>query len=443
MIYPRIEWSTGAKWFWIALTAVVVALWGAGWYVRLTQQRGKLHDFVQEWTSARNHFRGEPIYQSLAVSVSREFGPEYVRLLPIQVNAHPPASVLLFLPLAAFDYLTAYRIWIGALAICLATSICLIIRPAALNYSWWTLLPITCTVLTCDPVALDILYGQFNSFLLLLITGSWAAYRSHHGYVAGVLLGVAAAIKVFPAFLCLYFVVKRQWMHLFAAAAAAVLCNGVAGLVLGWDCFGAYVSEVLPQVDTFRDWWGNISLAGFWSRLLHAPSRHVEPLLDHPALAQLMYFGSALIVTAVAAWKAHRAQSTADEDLAFSTLVVTMLLVSPIAWSHYAVMLALPIAVAWKHFSITQPRQRWIPLLIIVLLGLSLMWLWDSLIPGSGEIGLRGQSRPGTIYVVTLLAYPCYVILGLWVVLVVARGKDRPAVGNLVMSPLTNDRTHV
>ena len=71
--------------------------------------KGAEADFAQEWTSARNYWTGRPIYLPLAESFPIHFGRETTTKL--RVNAHPPAAVLIALPLGQLPYRTAWLVW--------------------------------------------------------------------------------------------------------------------------------------------------------------------------------------------------------------------------------------------------------------------------------------------------------------------------------------------
>src|SRR5436190_1481774 len=80
-----------------------------------------LIDFTQDWVSARNYFEGRSIY-----APHTETYPHYFDLSQVQgslvlgYNAHPPASVLVILPLGWLDFFTALAIWhiLSLLALC-------------------------------------------------------------------------------------------------------------------------------------------------------------------------------------------------------------------------------------------------------------------------------------------------------------------------------------
>jgi hypothetical protein len=179
-----------------------------------------------------------------------------------------------------------------------------------------------------------------------------AARAGHPGW-AGAALGAAAALKLFPAFLAVYFLARREWKVLKVAAATFLALALLTAAVLGTEVYRTYLGEVLPRTaERYRSAWFNLSLAGFWARLFDPQAgdrgMHVTPLLLSRPLAHAAFAASAVAVAAVVAFCAARARSRSAADLAFGVALVGMLLVSPITWEHYLLLLPLPLAVLWK-----------------------------------------------------------------------------------------------
>jgi len=446
---PPVTWSNRLKLFWLGIGIPVCLLWGAALVIRLTPPYKHLHDFVQEWTSARNHFIGQPVYLSLNESIPLHFGKSYKVLL--DVNAHPPASVLVSLPLGKLDYATAYLAWNLLSLLMLAVSLWLLLRPRGLNYNLWAALPITCFLLVGNSLAQQVNQGQLNLLLLLLLTGCWAAMRSGRSATAGGLLGMATAIKLFPGYLFFYFLARRDWIAIVYGGLAFAFLNGLTGIVLGWDCFRDYALEVVPQVGAFRDFWPNASITGFWSKLLDGSSGHVVPLFHAPWLAKLASGVMCLAMTVGYTGRVWRADTPERRDAAFGLGIVAMLLVSPITWDHYFLLLILPLAICWKEkkqgsdpicreTDLRVPstkgsrtlfiRRSALLSVIVVLCIINPKWIWDATIPGDGELvfdpGLTASvAQP--VHTLTVVSYQFYALLAFFVFHYVRRASDAPA----------------
>src|SRR5207253_2522977 len=173
----------------------------------------------------------------------------------LEVNAHPPTSVLLAVPLARLDYPDAFLVWSLSSLAALAASVWLVVRHLRIPFSVWALAPALTLLLACNPFRQQMNQGQLNLVLLLLLTGVWVADRSARPGWAGALLGAATAIKLFPAFLFLYFLLRRQRRVVAAGVLSFAVLTGLTAALLGPATYRCYVEEVLPQVAQFRDWW--------------------------------------------------------------------------------------------------------------------------------------------------------------------------------------------
>lgn len=406
-------WPASWKAFWILGGGLVILIWGAALGFRLQVRPGQLHDYSQDWCSARNYYAGQPIYLSLDDSVPLHFGGGTYRG-GIKRNAHPPPSVLISLPWGVLGYRQAMMAWNLFSLLLLAPTLWLILRPAGLNLNPWMTLPIICITLVSNALAQQINQGQWNLVLLFLLTAAWSAQRRQRDVWGGVALGTAISIKLIPGFLLLYFLVQRRWTAIVATAATVVVWFVLSGLTLGWDCIGDYAFHVLPSVDKFRDFWPNASLAGFWAKLFDGASGRVVPIAKLPWLSHGLTLLTSCATVGLTAWIGLKAKSLAQRDVAWAAAIVAMMLVSPVTWDHYFLMLGLPLLIFWKRST----DDSWSARLLVLwgafsLIVLNAKHLWDRFIPGDGEVVLLPSQTPSVatpLQVLTVISYPCYTL---------------------------------
>src|SRR5262249_33225844 len=141
----------------------------------------------------------------------------------------PTAAVFLFAPLTYLGPVGFVRMaclvnaasWLG----------CLVLAGAFAGGRWRGVHPLVYVVPAVATVAYvyaSFLLGQINVALLFLLLGAAHYLRAGRGWVAGALLGVATAIKVFPLPVVAYFVVRRKW----AAVASTFLTLAVVWVIL-------------------------------------------------------------------------------------------------------------------------------------------------------------------------------------------------------------------
>ena len=116
----------------------------------------------------------------------------------------------------------------------------LIFRELKFPVAAWSILPIVALGLTCSPLRHQISQGHWNAQLLLLVTLAWVARRRGQSTWSGFWVGTAAALKLFPAFLLFYFVVRRRWKAVIVGSVWIVASNAMTVAVLGLDSYRDY-----------------------------------------------------------------------------------------------------------------------------------------------------------------------------------------------------------
>jgi hypothetical protein len=414
---PLEAWSSGRVWLWTALAAVVVGLQGPT-FVRTLRPPPEAADFFQEWASARNVFEGLAVYTDQSVTLEKYLGLKAGQVPNdyIKRNAHPPTSVLLAMPFAALGYSDATLAWNLTSLAAFAAGLWLVLRGLGIVPVWWAVFPTAALLLTCNPFRQQMNQGQLNMVLMLLITGVWAADRSGRPRLAGALLGAATAIKLFPGFLFLFFLLRRRWTVVAAGVVSLVALSAATAVILGVDAHRDYVRLVLPEVSRFRYYWANASLFGFWGKLFGQGTwhyaRHIQPLARTPGVAPIGTALSCAGVLILWARVVSRARTRADCDHAFGLSLIAMMLLSPVTWDHYFVIMPLPLLQLW----IALPRTNAGKVLRLVLLAslwVSQASLWQIFLPDSL---FRTGSISAPVLLVTLLSYQCYTLLILFAV---------------------------
>jgi hypothetical protein len=356
----------------VAVVSLILALCGCFWLgplcvdaMRPTNDR--VNDYYQDWGSARNHLVGLPVYTEHAISIPRHLGLALNPVNSIDYNAHPPTSVLLALPLARLPYPDAVFAWNAISLAAFLASLAIVARVLPVPTRLY--LPILASLMFCHPLYGNLHAGQLTLILVLLVTAIWALERSGWSYTAGLFLGAAVTIKLFPAYLAVYYAARRQARPLQAAVVSFIALTLITILVLGWDTYRDYVCVILPHQARFRSFGYNLSVAGLWHKLFDPIGERgwMTPLWSSPVLARWGTVCSDLVITIVIATCAYRAKTTIQRDLAFGTAVTAMLLVSPVTWDISLPLLLVPIVVLARNAegSVWMPAALMATLLII------------------------------------------------------------------------------
>jgi alpha-1,2-mannosyltransferase len=412
-----------------ALICLPLCLLFAGMLANSLGSRERLgsRDFLQEWTSAQNWRTGRAIYAPLHETLSVYFGPGARAV--VDLNGHPPTAVVLALPLARLPYYEAWLWWNVASLAALTTGLWLLLGRRGLNAAPLAWVPFFLLVLSSNSLKEQVQQGQLNGWLLLLLTGAWLGDRKGRSWSSGACIGAAAAIKLFPGFLILYCIARRDWKACLAAAGSWAALSLLTGLTLGWSACRDYVTVVLPTLGQFRGSWLNASLVGFWTKLLAGKPDQIEPLFAAPGLAQLAIVITAALIVAAVFWTAWVAKSQQARDVAFAVTTIGMLLVSPITWDHYFLLLLPAIAILWQAQGEAGKNRALLGILAVLLLTIRPGWIFALLIPGNGEFAELLGLPPALVQpwqALTALSYLCYALLALfWLAVYTGWTTDR------------------
>lgn len=269
---------------------------------------------------------GEPLYDNDFLSSE----PPWARL-PF---TYPPTGALLFVPLALFATQVSWGILgavsVLALALVIRTAIqALPRRPSWLTPAKTTIL-LTVLALGIEPVWRTLLLGQINLILMALVVTDVLVLGAAQGrarHLGGVLVGVAAAVKLTPLiFVPHLWLIGRRKDAVRALATFAVL-QGLIFAIIPHDFARFWTVAVTDPARTGPTFWaGNQSLNGLVLRLSD---------LAPWALAAAIGIGAVLAVPAV--YLARRFHLGGQPLPALLVTAFFGLLLSPVSWSHHYV----------------------------------------------------------------------------------------------------------
>ncbi|ORW04685.1 mannosyltransferase [Mycobacterium kyorinense] len=182
----------------------------------------------------------------------------------------------------------------------------------------------TAVAIWIEPLRSTFDYGQVN--VLLVLAGLYAVYTTRW-WLSGLLVGLAAGVKLTPAIAGLYFVGVRRWGAVVFSAVVFVGTVAVSALVVG-DQVRYYFTDLLgdtkrvgPIGTSFNQSW-----RGGISRIVGHDAGYGPLVLAGIAVTALL---------AILAWRAL------NNDRLGQLLVVELfgLLLSPISWTHHWVWL--------------------------------------------------------------------------------------------------------
>jgi len=403
----------------LPLTVVSIGQGGAVWLLGLT-----LGTVVFCWLAARLCWRAVGWVSFLAVALPiagilpLALGVRYdlVALAPLGLAALAFGGYLLFVaraPRAAWasQGVAAALAAVGFLALLLGLRadeidrfLLVLALPGLLGtlaLAWWgerwaswrrlrddfgALLPLALPICGATPLLLGFQYGQSDLALLLLTTGSLLAHRRRRDLLAGIALGMAAAIKPTLALYGLFYLRKQCWTTLITAAITGALLGFAPFALLGGGAVGDWlaISRYFGAGD-YLAYPTNASLRGVLLRAFVGGPQSSALFVSH-ALAiglWIILAGAALV-----AWyrQVPARRDTANTTLEWSLTAALILFVAPLSEDIHFVALLVPLVFLADQIAHGAATLRWRvgALIACLVFVLPLVDLGEHL--GSGEV---------------------------------------------------------
>ncbi|WP_282779203.1 glycosyltransferase 87 family protein [Nocardia sp. CC201C] len=253
-------------------------------------------------------------------------------LMPFALVPWPVAAVAFFVTsvaaLAVTLYVVARRIWPGAERRRLAVFVTACATPLAL---------------LLEPARSTLDFGQVNLLLMALVAADCLVEKPR--WRRGVLIGVAAAVKLTPAAFVLYFLIRRDYRAAVTAAVTGAAATAVTFLVL-------------PR-SSIDYWFGGLGNASGLSGSAFHTNQSIQAVLTrlsvHKPLSTILWLAiaAALLVLVVVAMR----RAVGFPPLLLAINAVFTLLVSPISWSHHWIWIA-PALLAMVGYATRLPWRQ-------------------------------------------------------------------------------------
>jgi alpha-1,2-mannosyltransferase len=361
------------------LVGVAVVIYG------IVLSQGGLHhqDFGVYLAAARDIIHGQPLYSAF---LHHPFPDATLR--PAYI--YPPSFALLIAPLGLLPDGVAAAVWTAIEQASLAVAVVVVLR--WLRPTRWAVAALLFATLTFYPLWVDVVQGQANLVVLLLVTvGIVGVLRGQPAF--GAAIGAAAALKLTPLILIVWLLLDRRFRAATFVLGGFAILTG-AGFLLRVQDTLAYLGQVLPALARGTAFYANQSLAGLLDRTTSS-NPYTQPWIA-------MSWGSMLLIGVAAIligwwWWQTRRQTAQLRGAAFIPLIP---LLSSVTWTHHLVIV-LPLI--W--FSVIALSQRDWPLRpTAALAGILLLFSVVSRLPAGPAFGQTGFRAAQTMDPVVFLA---------------------------------------
>jgi hypothetical protein len=322
---PRVRWVA------LGIVVGILLLFRLIQFVSIFTGEKGAFDFGAYWLAAGRVLQGNPLY-----SVQQLAGPYSTEAQ--DVFRYPPVFAVAALPFRALfpdDYRVAGLAWAAFEVLVMATSFAVVAatrrRAHVLAVSGQYRLPVLIAVgLGFTPVIGDLAVGNVNVVLLGLLTLCWAgvSMQSSGGRrLAGIALGVAVVVKVFPIVLIVWLVLRREWAATRWTISTALVLALASVPFTGPQAWLDYPAVLINMRGT----------TGYPEAI--APAGMLAPILGS-TLAQ------AIVSTAAVALVVY-AGRTLSLQRGFAVAVVGAVMITPSLWQHYLAVLVLPLLIGY------------------------------------------------------------------------------------------------
>ena len=349
----------------------------------LTYKYSKVEsDFTQDYAAAVAAQRGLSIYGDQLSQVANEFLPKRR-----YQNFHPPTTALFFQPIALLPYSLAFMLFnlVGIvlyLAIVEVSALELKLRNSTRNH-------LRALCLLWYPVAFCVGSGNFSIYLAFLIVLAWKMLSAKRSTFAGVLLGIAAALKLFPGLLIIHLFFDKDWKAIRSMVTTFLACLVAATTLVGLHDLLIYLTQVIGHdVEDYSKFILNISITGFATSLLTDTPWTFAPV-NVPTLKVIVALTLNAAVLLLTCYKTKISLKDGNINNSYLLLTVSMILLSPISWSHMFVVLVPALIFVFQESFIAHKRK--LPWCMLILLLMSLPdisignWLMQYYEPGRAQ----------------------------------------------------------
>lgn len=317
-----------------------------------------------------------------------------------------PFSLLPVLPFASLSPLEAKRAWLLVNLAFLGLTAWLLHRMSTLGLRRVSII----IFLAMVPLRTNFLFGQEYVLLLLLLTGAAWLYLRNKRVAAGVVLAIAAALKIYPGLFVLFFARKKQWRSAVSLVAGSVACWAISVALFGVETVRIYLEEVLPWPlraegqDPYNVTWNSFS--ALLHRLFVAePDLNPHPLIHAPTAYAILQPICQVLIFVPLVWLMRPSCGDApSEKLEWGAFIAMLLMLStnPASYDFAALILVAVFAVGylmatdrqWQavgtlilYALVSYPTYRWVPHVITgwrVFLAFPRLWsmalLWIALL---------------------------------------------------------------
>jgi alpha-1,2-mannosyltransferase len=269
---------------------------------------------------------------------------------------YPPFAALLLWPFGHVPLGVTIAAFTIGTVVAVAVTTYWLVAPIT-DDKWYAVGAAVPLVFMFESIRETITFGQLNMLLIVLLLADLLFAVPRSSRWAGVGVGLATAIKLFPGIFIVYLLITRRWRAAAVAAGTAVAATLFAAAVAPRDSWQFWTESLWSTERVGRtDYTGNQSIQGLLARL-------VVP--DQPS--RLLWVLLVVAVTVFGLWRARRAALSGDELAGLTLAGLVAGLVSPITWPHHLYWFVPAVVIIIAAAAAERERRRRLTLLAFAI----------------------------------------------------------------------------
>lgn len=279
-------------------------------------------------------------------------------------QVYPPTVFFVFFPLTFLSVIQASYVYTTLSIFSLVFSLYLLSKIFNVNFLGTQNLIFMTFAVISFPVKFTLGMGQINMFILLLMTLTLLFIKNRKNLIAGIFLGLAIVIKLFPLFLPLYLLIKFKkgnrgmaipWTRVKVWIQKKQLANDLEvldGMLLVIVISMFLIALFIPKDYILHFFFVTIpSLSSSWKLDYYnqALSGFIGRGLGVGELANIIKIVLGLIITFITLYLIGKNEKEGifPDSLKFGILITLSLIVNNFSWQHHFVWLIIPFYITF------------------------------------------------------------------------------------------------
>lgn len=271
-----------------------------------------------------------------------------------------PTTAMLHLPFALMSFENSARWYRVCSALAMLLSVFLVgcaVPPAQRGMAWLT--GLFCLLLW-NACSFSLRLGQVDAWVMLSVAATVLAINRKKWVWAGLAVSLAVVLKISPAWLLVYCLIKRQWQCLFSASVCVVMSLLLSAWLSADDDVYRFFSVILPSLGDSPIHPQNQSLGAGLARLF-AVDNNLLSFATGIGGWKLVGIAVAAALLVIRCAREHNMQRVSLEGV--GVMILCALIAGPLTWDHYIAWAIIPVVLLAARIS----GWQWLALIVVLL----------------------------------------------------------------------------